>query len=52
MNCTRGWDHIGAPGLLLDRDLVLSDFDDPSKKAWPPYEVPLAVQVAQAMRGY
>jgi hypothetical protein len=36
-------------GLLLDRDLVLPDFHDPSKKAWPPYEVPLSMQIAMSM---
>src|SRR5262245_44176621 len=43
----RRYTHLGQNGLSLDRDLVLPDFVTPSQKAWPPYEVPLAVQVAR-----
>jgi hypothetical protein len=37
----RGYSDLGQHGLSLDRDMVLPDFADPSKKVWPPYEVPL-----------
>jgi len=43
----RGYINLGPHGLSLDRDLVLPDFVTPSQKIWPPYEVPLAVQMAQ-----
>src|SRR5262249_40141784 len=48
----RGVTGFKSPEFSLDRGLVLPDFNEPGKKAWPPYEVPLAVQVALAMRGY
>jgi len=32
-------------GLSFDCDLVLPDFDDPSREAWPAYEVP---QIAES----
>jgi hypothetical protein len=37
--------------LSLNKDLVLPDFADPTgtKKAWPPHEIPLGAQLAQAM---
>jgi hypothetical protein len=35
----RGYSDLGQHGLSLDRDMVLPDFADPSKKVWPPYEV-------------
>ena len=37
------------PEATLDRGLVLPDFNQPGKNAWPPYEVPFAVQVALAL---
>jgi hypothetical protein len=43
---------FGLNDLSLDKHLVLPDFERPSQKAWPPYEVPFAVQVALAMKRY
>jgi hypothetical protein len=46
----RGYSDLGQHGLWLDRELVLPDFSNPSKRAWPPYEVPLAAQVAESIQ--
>jgi hypothetical protein len=35
---------IGDRVLSLDRDLVLPNWSDPTQKAWPPFELPLAVR--------
>jgi len=37
----RGFTALGQGWLSLDRDLLLPDFAQPAKRAWPPYEVPL-----------
>lgn len=45
----RGMASLYPPEATLDRGLVLPDFNQPGKNAWPPYEVPFAVQVALAL---
>jgi hypothetical protein len=45
----RGYSDLGQQGLSLDRDMVLPNFAEPTEKAWPPHETPLAVQVAQSV---
>jgi hypothetical protein len=45
----RGYTGLGQNGLSLDRDLLLPDFAEPSKRVWPPYETPLGVLVAEAV---
>ena len=42
----RGITGIGRHGLSIMTDLTLPDFGKPTKLAWPPPTVPLAVQVA------
>ena len=42
----------GLPGINAEFSLMqlkLPVFDKPNQLAWPPYEVPLAVQVAASM---
>jgi hypothetical protein len=41
----RGITGVGWQGLTLDRGLVLPDFSDPNRRSWPPYEIPLAIQL-------
>ena len=48
----RGVTGFGPQDLSLERQLVLPDFERRGQKSWPPYEVPLAVQVALAMKRY
>ena len=42
----RGITGIGRHGLSIMKDLTLPDFSEPTKLAWPPPTVPLAVQIA------
>jgi hypothetical protein len=40
---------VGHSGLTLDGGVVLPDFTNPEKRAWPPYEVPFSVQYAESI---
>jgi hypothetical protein len=46
----RGYSDLGQQGLSLDRDLVLPDFAEPSKRVWPPHEVPWNVRYIESLR--
>jgi hypothetical protein len=45
----RGVISVGHSGLTLDGGVVLPDFTNPEKRAWPPYEVPWSVQHAETI---
>jgi hypothetical protein len=42
----RGVSGLGPQHLSLDRHLLLPDFNKPGAKAWPPFELPLGVLLA------
>jgi hypothetical protein len=44
---SRAYSDLGQHGLSLDRDLLLPDFANPSKRVWPPYEVPWGMQYCE-----
>jgi hypothetical protein len=47
----RGLKCIGYNRFSLDKDLVLPDFDDPSKKLWPPLELSGVARAMLAQEG-
>ena len=48
----RGVISAGHSGLTLDGGVVLPDFTNPEKRAWPPYEVPWSVQYAESIAAF
>jgi hypothetical protein len=45
----RGVTGVGHSGQTLDGGVVLPDFTNPEKRAWPPHEVPWSVQYAESI---